>query len=86
MILQGKAAEHALLQKLASFTKIPKAEFIRETLTSMETREELPLVQYPILMERFRGNFDPLFYCVTVAGKGSLNLLHLLTFHTFHQL
>jgi len=78
MIVQGRQAEHALLQKLAAFTKIPRSEFIREPIYSMETREELPILRYPILAERFGSNFDPLFYCVTVAGKGALNLLHLL--------
>lgn len=78
MIVQSKLAEHSLVQKLAAFTKIPRTEFVRAPLYSMETREELPIVDYPILVERFGGSLNPLFYCVTVAGKGALNILHLL--------
>ena len=85
MIIQGKAAEYALLQKLASFTKIPKTEFVRETIVSEETHEVLPLVQYPVLDERVRGGFNPLFYCVTAAGRRALNLLHLIDPNKWRQ-
>lgn len=79
MIFPGKAAEHALLQKLASATKIPRAEFVKDPLFSRDTREELPVFRYPILAERFSlRNLDPYFYCVTLGGKGSVNLLSLV--------
>lgn len=78
MIFPGKAAEHALLQKLAAATKIPRAEFVKDPLFSRDTREELPVFRYPILAERFSlRNLDPYFYCVTLGGKGTINLLSL---------
>lgn len=78
MIFPGKAAEHALLQKLAAATKIPRSEFVKDPLFSRDTREELPVFRYPILAERFSlRNLDPYFYCVTLGGKGTLNLLSL---------
>jgi hypothetical protein len=79
MTIQGKAAEHALLQKLASFTKIPKAEFVKEPLFSRDTREELPVFRYPILAERLSLRYtEPYFHCVSLGGKGTLNLAALV--------
>ena len=78
MITTGPAAEHALLQKVASFTRIPKDELKREHLLSPHTQEIVPLYSFPAIQEKFRGNFDPLFYSVTVGGKGALNLAQLI--------
>lgn len=69
-----KGAEYALLQKLASTTKIPKEEFVRETLPAPDG--DPPIYSYPVLGERFRG-FDPLFYSVVLA-RNNLDLNQLL--------
>lgn len=79
MTFPGKAAEHALLQKLAANTRIPKAEFVQERLANRDTGEELPVFRYPVLSERFSlREIDPYFYCVTLGGKGTVNLLSLV--------
>jgi len=78
MTFPGKAAEHALLQKLAAATKVPRAEFIKDPLFNRDSREELPVFSYPVLAERFSlRHMDPYFYCVTLGGKGTVNLLSL---------
>lgn len=77
MTTNGKAAEHALLQKLASFTKIPKSEFVKTSLMS-KTDEVLPVYSYPVLDEKIRSKSAPLFYSVTLGGRGVLNLQQLL--------
>ena len=78
MTVMGKAAEHAVLQKLASFTKIPKADFVKEAYHTRGTDEELPIYSYPILEEKFRTIVNPLFYSVSIGGQGTLNLIQLI--------
>lgn len=79
MTFPGKAAEHALLQKLAAATKIPRAEFVKDNLVNRDSGEMVPVFRYPILSERFSlRDIDPYFYCVTLGGKGTVNLLSLV--------
>ena len=57
--------------------RLPREDFVRESLMSRDTQEELPLYRYPVIAERTRAA-SPLFYSVTLGGKGSLNLLQLI--------
>ncbi len=76
MIVHTKAAEHALLQKMAAATKVPRKYFIKEPLLSSTTLEPLPVFTWSNSALSEQGiSYEPVFYCVS---SPKINLLQLL--------